>query len=211
MRQGGHGAHPEPAMREAFARASFAGFGTAACDAGWSQSCAVFGLPFDTDTWNSFIQHSLAAKRSVMDFSLFRNFKVTIQIVNSCGESSLLCHLLTLAPRCPVLLPVSAARVVRPPRARVGTNRLTARELPAPYRHPNGQLPSPDKNCSPHADTIGKAFGEFGVPVEPSTSLYSRVPDLASPVMSYSSDIILLPWLRRDVNFTPSVISSSVC
>ena len=126
MRQGGHGAHPEPAMREAFARASFAGFGTAACDAGWSQSCAVFGLPFDTDTWNSFIQHSLAAKRSVMDFSLFRNFKVTIQIVNSCGESSLLCHLLTLAPRCPVLLPVSAARVVRPPRARVGKFRLTA-------------------------------------------------------------------------------------
>ena len=172
---------------------------------------AAFGLPFDTDTWNSFVQHLCAAKRLVMGFSLFRNFKVTIQIVNSCGESSLLCHSLTLAPRCPVSLPMPAARVVCLPRERAGTNRLTVRELSSPYRHPDGQLPSPVKTCLPHADTIGKAFGEFGVPVEPSTSLYSRVPDLASPVMSYSSDIILLPWLRRDVNFTPSVISSSVC
>ena len=86
-----------------------------------------------------------------------------------------------------------AARVNSPPLERVGTNRLTLRELPSPYRHPFGQLPSPDKVCLPHADAIGKAFGEFGVPVEFSTSLYSRAPDLASPEMSYSSDIILLP------------------
>ena len=45
MRQGVHGVLPEPAMREAFARASFAGFGTAACDAGVSGTPAVFGLP----------------------------------------------------------------------------------------------------------------------------------------------------------------------
>ena len=164
-----------------------------------------------TETWNSFSLHPLAAKRSSSGFCLFRYFRVTIQIVISCGESSLLCHSLTSAPRCPVRRSVPAGRVVCLPWERVGTNRLTVRELPSPYRHPNGQLPSPDKNCSPHADAIGKAFGGFGVTVEFSTSLYSRAPDLASPEMSYSSLIILLPWLRRDVNFTPSVISSSVC
>ena len=175
------------------AGSQLAGLWTAACDAGWSQSCAVFGLPFDTETWNSFSQHPLAAKRSDLGFCLFSNFRVTIQIVISCGESSLLCHSLTLAPRCPVRRSVPAARAVCPPRARVGTNRLTVRELPAPYRHPFGQLPSPDEFGISHADTIGKAFGEFGVPVEFSTSLNSRAPDLASPEMSYSSLIILLP------------------
>ena len=60
-------------MREAFARASFAGFGTAACDAGVSGIPAVFGLPFDTDTWNSFIQHLCAEKRSSMGFSFSAN------------------------------------------------------------------------------------------------------------------------------------------
>ena len=184
MRQGVHGVHPEPA--NCWRR-------TAACDAGWSQSCAVFGLPFDTDTWNSFVQHSFSAKRSSTGFCLFCNFRVTIQIVNSCGESSLPCHSLTLAPRCPVGRFVPAARVNSPPRDRVGKFRLMVRELPAPYCHPFGQLPSPDKAYLPHADTIGKAFGEFGVPVEFSTSLYSRAPDLASPEMSYSSLIILLP------------------
>ena len=137
--------------------------------------------------------NSYSAKRSDLGFCLFCKFRVTIHIVNTCGESSLLCHSLTLARQCPVSLPLPAGRVVCLPKYRAGKFRLTVRELPAPYRHPFGQLPSPDKNCSPHADTIGKAFGGFGVPVESSTSLYSRAPDLVSPEMSYSSLIILLP------------------
>ena len=117
---GVHGVLPVPVMWEAD-RFS----GTATCDAGWSQSCAVFGLPFDTDTWNSFVQHSQAAKRLVLGFYLFCKFRVTIHIVNTCGESSLLCHSLTLAPRCPVRRFRAAARVNSPPRERVGTNRAT--------------------------------------------------------------------------------------
>ena len=182
--QGGHGVLPVPAI---------SGRWTAACDAGVSRIRAFFGLPFSADTWNSFMLNSYSAKRSDLGFCLFCNFRVTIQIVNSNRESNLFCHSLTLAPCCPVRRFRVAGRVVCPPWERVGTNRLTVRELPAPYRHPFGQLPSPDKNCSPHADAIGKAFGEFGVPVESSISLYSRAPDLASPEMSYSSDIILLP------------------
>ena len=105
-----------------------AGFGTATCDAGVPGISMVFGLPFDTDTWNSFIQHSLAAKRLVMGFSLFRNFRVTIQIVNSCVESFLLSHSLTLAPRCPVGRFPLAARVNSLPRVMAGTNRAAAAE-----------------------------------------------------------------------------------
>ena len=88
---GVHGVLPVPVMREAD-RFS----GTATCDAGWSQSCAVFGMPFaslnltvsffaiirrrekyavwldlPTDTWNSFVQRSEAAKRLVSGFYLF--------------------------------------------------------------------------------------------------------------------------------------------
>ena len=37
-------------------RASEAGGGTVTCDAGVTRMPAVFGLPFDTDTWNSFVQ-----------------------------------------------------------------------------------------------------------------------------------------------------------
>ena len=51
---------------------------------------------------------------------------------------------LTFAPRCPVGRFVPAARVNSPPGERVGTNRLTVRELPSPYRHPFEQLPSPE-------------------------------------------------------------------
>ena len=124
MRQGVHGVLPEPAIREASSH-----LWTAACDAGVTRIPAVFGLPFDTDTWNSFVQHSFSAKRSSTGFSLFCYFRVTIQIVNSCGESSLLCHSLTSAPRCPVSLPVPAGRVVCPPRERMGKYRLTACDI----------------------------------------------------------------------------------
>ena len=41
MRQGGHGVHPEPAMREASSHLR-----TAACDAGIDRIPTVFGLPF---------------------------------------------------------------------------------------------------------------------------------------------------------------------
>ena len=45
MRQGVHGVHPEPAN---------CGRRTAGGDAGVTRIPAIFGLPFDTDTWNSF-------------------------------------------------------------------------------------------------------------------------------------------------------------
>ena len=44
------------------------------------------------------------------------------------------CHSLTLAPRCPVWLVLPAARVVRPPWERVGTNRATVAGLSFPCR-----------------------------------------------------------------------------
>ena len=124
MRQGGHGVRPEPASLGS-CQPPTRSRRTAGGDAGWSQSCAVFGLPFDTDTWNSFMLNSYSAKRSDLGFHHFCKFRVTIQIVNSCGESSLLCHSLTLAPRCPGWRFLPAARVNSPPRKRVGTNRLT--------------------------------------------------------------------------------------
>ena len=152
-------------MREA-SSSQLAGLWTAACDAGIDRIPAIFGLPSD------------------LSFFLFHQYHLQRE------ETS---QSLTLAPRCSVRRCLVLARVVRPPREMAGKFRLTVRELPSPYRHPLGQLPSPDKVCLPHADTIGKAFGGFGVPVESSTSLYSRAPDLVSPEMSYSSLIILLP------------------
>ena len=65
-------------------------------------------------------------------FAFSANSKVTIQIVNSCGESSLRCHSLTLSPRCPVGRSVPAARVNSPPRVRAGTNRATVAGLSFP-------------------------------------------------------------------------------
>ena len=139
--QGGSRGSPRAGNAGGGRSSQLAGFGTAACDAGVSQSCVVFGLPFDTDTWNSFIQHSLAAKRSISGFYLFCYFRVTIQIVNPNSENSLLSHLLTLAPRCPVWRCQVSARVNSAPRERVGSNRLTACDifkvtvtLPSPIR-----------------------------------------------------------------------------
>ena len=60
-----------------------------------------------TDTWNSFIRHSLAAKRSDSGFCLFCKLEVTIQIVNSCGECScsvIRSHLRHVALCCVLLL-----------------------------------------------------------------------------------------------------------
>ena len=71
----------------------------------------------------------------------FCNLLVTIQIVNSDSENSLLSHSLTLAPRCPVRRFRISARVVCPTGERVGKNRLTACDifkvtvtLPSPIR-----------------------------------------------------------------------------
>ena len=100
--QGGPRGSPVPAMREADARASFAGFGTATCDAGVTRIPAVFGLPFELILFLLFAIYSQRDKTS-------RSF--------------------TLAPRCPVSLPVPAGRVVCPPRDKVGTNRLTACDI----------------------------------------------------------------------------------
>ena len=74
------------------------------------------------------VLHSTRETQSVQTrgFVFSANSKVTIQIVNSCGDISSSSHSLTLAPRCPVSLPMPAARVNSPPRDRLGTNRATA-------------------------------------------------------------------------------------
>ena len=124
MRQGVHGVLPEPAIREASSH-----LWTAACDAGVSESlrfsdCRLI-LILGTVLFSTRSLRSVQARAFVFS----ANLKVTIQIVNSCGESSLLCHSLTLALRCPVRCLIAAARVVCPPRERAGTNRATAAEL----------------------------------------------------------------------------------
>ena len=64
----GSGVHPEPAMRES----QLAGLWTAACDAGWSQSCAVFGLPFAPLKLTFLSSQSFAEKRELHSRSAFK-------------------------------------------------------------------------------------------------------------------------------------------
>ena len=87
-----------------------------------------------TDTWNSFVQHSQAAKHSFSGVCLFLQFWSYYTDSKLCGESSLLCHSLTLAPRCPVRRFRVSARVNSPPWERAGTNRATAAGLSFPCR-----------------------------------------------------------------------------
>jgi len=53
MRQGVRGT-PRAGNAGGVRSSQLAGLWTAACDAGIDRIPAVFGLPFDTDTWNSF-------------------------------------------------------------------------------------------------------------------------------------------------------------
>ena len=86
----------------------------------------------------------------------------------------------TLAPRCPVRQFVQRGRVVCLLKDDGQISAHSAR-LPAPYRHPFGQLLSPVCSLLLYSITIGKAFADFRVPVESSTSLSSKAPSLASP------------------------------